>query len=152
MGRSGVAEPGTTVLLCYDDRSIYVAFRCLESDRALPRGFLRAHDDRVFEDDCVYVFLAPEDIAKAKGAQISYGGYAGAYDTWFTAIAKQYEFTELRGQYHRADDVRVGRTVGGERGARSRGLDGRDGDPVLISRRRGGAERCPVGPQPDAGS
>ncbi len=90
---TSVADAGTSVFACYDEKALYFAIRCAEPDPALPRGLRRAHDDRAFEDDCVQVFIAPEDLDKARTAEVAFGGYDGAYNTWFTAIQTQYEFT-----------------------------------------------------------
>ncbi len=92
-GAQAVAQPGSTVFLTYDDRALYVAVICAEPDPTRPHGFVRAHDDRVFEDDCVQVFVAPEDLRKTKQASINFGGYEGAYGTWFADISAYYEFT-----------------------------------------------------------
>jgi hypothetical protein len=92
-GAGAVATPGTTAYLQFDERALYVAFRCVELDPARPRASRREHDDRAFEDDAVQVFLAPEDMAAAQDSRIGFGGYAGAYDTWYKDIAAYYEFT-----------------------------------------------------------
>ena len=92
-GAGAIAQPRTTAWLAYDDRQLYVAFLCAETDADRPRGFVRGHDDRAYEDDCVQVFIAPEDLAKAPDARIHFGGYAGSYDNWYKDIAAYYEFT-----------------------------------------------------------
>jgi len=92
-GQGSVSEPGTLVYVTYADSALYVAVRCLESGRTYPRGFVRAHDDHVWEDDCVQVFVAPEDPRQAKQASIAFGGYEGAYDTWYADIQAYYELT-----------------------------------------------------------
>ena len=92
-GAGAVSADQTAVGLMFDDRAIYLAFRCLEPDTSRPRGLRRAHDDRVFDDDCIQVFIAPEDLAKAGDARINFGGYAGAYDNWYKDIAAYYEFS-----------------------------------------------------------
>lgn len=92
-GGDAVATDATTAFLQYDDKALYVAFRCAETAPDRPRAQRREHDDRAFEDDGVQVFLAPEDLAKAADARIGFGGYAGAYDTWYRDIAAYLEFT-----------------------------------------------------------
>ena len=92
-GQGSVAEPGALVYITYDGRALYVAVRCFESDRTYPRGFVRAHDDHVWEDDCVQLFAAPEDPRQAKQANTAFGGYEGAYDTWYADIQAYHEFT-----------------------------------------------------------
>jgi hypothetical protein len=92
-GGEALAAPGTVAFVQYDERALYIAFRCAEPDRDRPRAWRRAHDDRAFEDDSVQVFLAPEDLGKAGDARIAFGGYAGAYDTWYRDIAAYFEFT-----------------------------------------------------------
>jgi hypothetical protein len=93
IGAQALAEPSTVAYLGFDSEALYLAFRCLEPDRRLPRAFKRPHDDRAFEDDCVQVFVAPEDPRAAKTASISFGGYDGALDTWYQDIQAYYEFT-----------------------------------------------------------
>jgi hypothetical protein len=93
LGAQSVAQPRTTAFVTYDDSALYVAVRCDETDKTYPRGLVRGHDDRAFEDDCVQVFVAPEDLRHAKQASINFGGYQGSYNTWFADIAAYYEFT-----------------------------------------------------------
>jgi len=92
-GGQALAQPNTVVYLGFDGEALYLGFRCLEPDPNLPRALKRAHDDRAFEDDCVQVFVAPEDPRAAKTASIAYGGYDGALDTWYQDIQAYYEFT-----------------------------------------------------------
>ncbi len=92
-GGGAVAAPATRAYVTFDDRALYVAFRCTEPDPSRPRGFVRPPGDRAFEDDCVQVFVAPEDILKAPEAKINFGGYQGAYDNWYRDISAYYEFT-----------------------------------------------------------
>jgi len=93
LGGQALAQPNTAAYLGFDADALYLGFRCLEPDRNLPRAFKRAHDDRAFEDDCVQVFVAPEDPRAAKTARIAFGGYEGALDTWYQDIQAYYEFT-----------------------------------------------------------
>ena len=92
-GTDTPADPNTVAYLAHDARGIYLAFRCEEADPRLPRAFRRAHDDRAFEDDCVQVFVAPEDPSAARAARIGFGGYEGSLDTWYRDIQAYYEFT-----------------------------------------------------------
>lgn len=92
-GARSIAQPPTTVCLMFDDRALYLAFQCFEPDAARPRGFRRDHDDRAFEDDCVQVFIAPENVDEAADASINFGGYVGAYNNWYKDIQTYYEFT-----------------------------------------------------------
>lgn len=82
-GAQAVAQPGTRAHLTFDEGALYVAVQCLEPDPRRPRGYARAHDDRAFEDDCVPVFVAPEDLRQAGPAQVNFGGYEGAYQKWY---------------------------------------------------------------------
>jgi hypothetical protein len=91
-GTEEVAQPGTVAYVMYDDRALYVAVRCVETDPSRPRGLVRAHDDEVYADDCVQVFVAPEDLRQAGQASINFGGYQGASDNWFADIKAYYEF------------------------------------------------------------
>ncbi len=86
-------NPNTVAYVMADDKNIYIATRCIEPDPKGPRGIVRKHDDRAFEDDCIQVYLAPEDIRKAKMAAINVGGYEGSYNNWYTDIKAYYEFT-----------------------------------------------------------
>jgi len=92
-GGEALASAATTAFLQYDEQALYVAFRCAETAADRPRALRRDHDDRAFEDDCVQVYLAPEDLSKATDARIAFGGYAGAYDTWYRDITAYLEFT-----------------------------------------------------------
>ena len=83
---AAVAQPGTTCATTYDDHALYFAFVCHDPDADRPRALVRAHDDHPWEDDCVQIFIAPEDLDKAGKAQITFGGYAGAYDNWYADI------------------------------------------------------------------
>lgn len=107
-GGTALAHPNGRAHLLFDDRALYVAVQCIETDPTGPRGFLRIHDDRVFEDDSVQVFLAPEDFRQAQPAQMAFGGYAGAYHHWFTDLQAYYEFAvNCRGSRTEArNDVR----------------------------------------------
>ncbi len=93
LGGGALAQPPTAVSVTFDERAIYVAAACEESDPTRPRGFAREHDDRAFEDDCIRVYIAPEDLRSAEEASVAFGGYDGAYNTWFQDIAAYYEFT-----------------------------------------------------------
>jgi hypothetical protein len=93
IGAQALAEPNTVAYLCHDHNALYVACYCFEPAPNLPRAFERRHDDRAFEDDCVQVFVAPEDPRAAQTASISFGGYDGASDTWYRDIQAYYEFT-----------------------------------------------------------
>jgi hypothetical protein len=84
--------PNSVAYLMADDTTLYVAVRMLEPDPALPRGSERAHDDRIADDDSLRLYLAPEDLTQAKEAAISFGGYAGSFDAWYTDIKTYYEF------------------------------------------------------------
>ena len=123
-GAGAVADPGTVAYLTFDDRALHIAIRCAEPDPRRPHGYARTHDDRAFEDDCVQVFVAPEDLRKAGQAQLNFGGYQGAYQQWYQDIQAYYEFTvNCRGSRTEArNDVRdwdapwtaaVGREPGG---------------------------------------
>ena len=92
-GAGALADPDTVVYLMYDAQALYFAFRCSEPDPKRPLGLRRDHDDHAYEDDCVQVFVAPEDLAKAGQAQINFGGYQGAYQNWYSDIKAYYEFT-----------------------------------------------------------
>ncbi len=59
LGTGKPASQETRVYLLYDDDSLYVAFRCREDRMGDIRARVRRHDGRVWEDDCVEVFLAP---------------------------------------------------------------------------------------------
>ncbi|NLC58558.1 MAG: hypothetical protein GX774_17130 [Armatimonadetes bacterium] len=124
MGGAQLAQPDTVALVQYDDRALYIGVRCLEPDARRPHGFVRAHDDRVFDDDSVQLFVAPEDLREAKAGSIRFGGYEGAYQEWFADIRAYYEFTvSCRGSRTEArNDVRDwsapwSAKVGRERGA-----------------------------------
>ncbi len=93
MGGAEVAEPGTAAFVMFDERALYVSVECEETDPTRPRGFAREHDDRAFEDDCLQVYVAAEDLRDAQDASVAFGGYEGAYDTWFRDIGAYYEFT-----------------------------------------------------------
>jgi len=107
-GGAALAEPNARAYLLFDDRALYVAVQCIEPDPSGPRGFPRAHDDRVFEDDSVQVFLAPEDLRQAKPAPVAFREYAGAYNNWFAGLPAYVEFTvNCRGSRTEArNDVR----------------------------------------------
>ncbi len=92
-GAGAVAQPPTTAWLLTDWQALYVAFLCAEPDPGRPRSQVRDHDDHPWEDDSVQVFIAPEDLAAAGTARINFGGYAGAYDNWYSDIRAYYEFT-----------------------------------------------------------
>jgi hypothetical protein len=92
-GEGALAAPNTVVFITYDDRALYLGVRCVEPDPARPAGFVRAHDDEVYADDCVQVFVAPEDLRRTKAAAINFGGYAGAYSNWYADIQAYYEFS-----------------------------------------------------------
>lgn len=93
VGGATVALPETVCLLTYDDECLYVAVRCAETDSEHLVSPARTHDDEVWADDSVQVVVAPEDLRKAGDASIRFGGYAGAYNTWYQDIQAYYEFT-----------------------------------------------------------
>ncbi len=86
------SSPNSIAFITYDNENIYVAIRMPENKTGRPTGFVRQHDDKVQDDDCVRVYLAPEDLTKAKEATASFGGYAGSFDNWYTDIKAYYEF------------------------------------------------------------
>lgn len=86
------ASPNSIAYIMADDHYLYVGMKLVEPDAKGPVGFNRAYDDRVSEDDSVQVFIAPEDMSKAKEAVMSYGGYEGSFDNWYTQINTYYEF------------------------------------------------------------
>ena len=47
----------TEVRLLYDDQSLYIAYRCKESDIAHIKAAARNHDGSVWDDDCAEFFL-----------------------------------------------------------------------------------------------
>ncbi|NOY83111.1 MAG: hypothetical protein GXP31_19110 [Kiritimatiellaeota bacterium] len=49
----------TTAYLAYDDRAIYVAVRCRETQMNRLTAAVRQHDGPVWNDDCVELFLRP---------------------------------------------------------------------------------------------
>ena len=59
LGTGRPASQRTWAYLLYDDDSLYVAFRCSEDRMGEARARVVEHDGRVWEDDCVEVFLAP---------------------------------------------------------------------------------------------
>jgi len=90
---AGTLDEKTTAYLMADDHTLYVAIRCTEPNAAGPRGFAREHDDRVFDDDAVQIYIAPEDLRKAKDVTMTFGGYEGSFDNWYTDIKAYYEFS-----------------------------------------------------------
>ncbi|MCK4244689.1 MAG: hypothetical protein KAX20_03590, partial [Candidatus Omnitrophica bacterium] len=53
-------KENTEVYLCYDDKALYIAFKCYESRMDEIKALEREHDGMVWHDDCVEVFLDPE--------------------------------------------------------------------------------------------
>ncbi len=86
------AAPNSIAYITADNANLYVAIRMLEPSKNGPVGFVRKHDDKVQDDDCVRVYLAPEDLTKTKEAEITYGGYEGSFDNWYTDIKAYYEY------------------------------------------------------------
>jgi hypothetical protein len=118
------SNPNTVVYVTADDTNLYIAAKCIEPDPKGPRGFIRKHDDRAFEDDCIQVYIAPEDMQQVKQAAVMFGGYEGSYNNWYTNIQKYYEFTvNCKGSITESmNDVRDWNTlwtskVGREKGA-----------------------------------
>jgi len=58
------AECQTQVLVLYDDTNLYVAYTCREPDLGKLRADAQERDSRVYQDDCVELFVAPEDDPK----------------------------------------------------------------------------------------
>lgn len=86
------SNPNSVAYITADNDNLYVVIRMPEPNVNGPVGFIRKHDDKVQDDDCVRVYLAPEDLTKTKEAEITYGGYAGSFDNWYTDIQAYYEF------------------------------------------------------------
>ncbi len=86
------ANPNSTAYIMADNNTLYVAVRMPEPDSKGPSGFVRTYDDKIGDDDCAQVFLAPEDMTKAKEATVSFGGYEGSFDNWYTDIKSYYQF------------------------------------------------------------
>ena len=59
--KGGKCAQTTTARMCWDDRNLYVAFDCADKDIY---GTFRKHDDRLFEQEVVEVFLDPDDNPK----------------------------------------------------------------------------------------
>ena len=47
----------TLAMVCFDEECVYVAFRCEDDDIALIKATKRGHDQRVWQDDCVEIFI-----------------------------------------------------------------------------------------------
>lgn len=60
----------TQTMLLYDDRALYVGFRCTEADVPGIKASTTQHDGSVWEDDCVEIFL------DTKGDRVGYVHFA----------------------------------------------------------------------------
>jgi len=72
--REGEPAPEPSeVRLCYDDRFLYVGFRCIDREIVASRSL---PDDQTYRDDCVEVFMAAdrERRSDALGVEISVTG------------------------------------------------------------------------------
>ncbi|MBI2302562.1 MAG: hypothetical protein HYU66_26960 [Armatimonadetes bacterium] len=92
-GGGSLAEPQTRLLACYDADALYLAVICAEPEPGRPLAYKRPHDDRCGDDDSVSILIAPEDPHAAKQGHIAFGGYEGAYDTWYAELRHVYTFT-----------------------------------------------------------
>ncbi|MFA6717240.1 MAG: glycoside hydrolase domain-containing protein, partial [Victivallaceae bacterium] len=54
------AKEKTEVRLCYDDKALYVAFKCYDSRMDEISAQETRHDGKIYHDDCVELFLKPE--------------------------------------------------------------------------------------------
>ncbi len=86
------ADPNSVIYLMADELNLYVAAKLYEPNLSGPWGYIRSRDDSITDDDSFQVYIAPEDLTKTKQAEMSYGGYAGSFDNWYTDIKNYYEF------------------------------------------------------------
>lgn len=79
--RSGRPAPTqTTFKVRYDERNLYLAVRAAEPNMAGLREFFGdAHDDRVFNDDCVEVWVDPDNLRQLAYHQV-FSVAGGTYD------------------------------------------------------------------------
>ncbi|MGD9496210.1 MAG: carbohydrate-binding family 9-like protein, partial [Armatimonadota bacterium] len=54
---SALAPVQTTAYVCCDDERLYVAARCIEPNPGAIVAFMTEHDDAVWRDDCIEVFI-----------------------------------------------------------------------------------------------
>jgi len=50
-------EQQTAAMVCFDDKNIYVAFRCKDADMAGLKAVKTGYDDRIWREDCIEVFF-----------------------------------------------------------------------------------------------
>lgn len=56
-GGRGYAAEKTEVFTLFDDKNLYLGFRCFDSDMSKLQANITMHDDMVFSDDCIEFFL-----------------------------------------------------------------------------------------------
>ncbi len=65
----------------FDEQNLYVAVRAAEPSMEHLKGFYGAtHDDQAFNDDCIEVWLDPDDLGRRAYHQV-YSVVGGTYDT-----------------------------------------------------------------------
>lgn len=106
----------TTVRLLWDRENLYVAYECVDQDITARH---ENHDDPVYEDDCVEIFIKPNaDLNLYYGLEMNARGVLYDYFFKFPEEAKK-EFdlegvqlkTELRGTLNKRQDKDQGWTL-----------------------------------------
>ena len=129
----------TFVRMCYDDRAIYVAFDCRESEMDKLRTTATRRDADLWEDDCIELFIhrdrdAPNYFRQwmISAAGVIYDGDKATGEAWTSnvaAAARQYDdrfvielgipWTDLGGKLQAGEQIRANfvrnRTTDGNR-------------------------------------
>jgi len=64
VGQNKAPEAQTKAYILYDDHNLYIAFECSETETARIRKSVSRKYGEVWNDDCIEVFIAPEDNCK----------------------------------------------------------------------------------------
>ncbi|MFH1075055.1 MAG: carbohydrate-binding family 9-like protein [Candidatus Firestonebacteria bacterium] len=77
----------TTAWVCYDDKNLYLAFKCEEPNPAKMKAGAQGQDDVIWQDDCVEFFLDSENT-KTSYYHIILNSQGVPYDHYVKSVKK----------------------------------------------------------------